>query len=251
MSVTGVTEGEGTVGKADDRATVGKLWGRRPAIGTFWGLLESAERAAVRSAGTRRHYPPGAVIWSQGEPSQHVFVVLAGRVRVSTGSVAGREAVLAICGPGEIVGELSAVDGRTRSANVTAVDAVQALIIPAARLDRLCAEHPGVSRAILRVVTERLRQSDRRRTEYGDGTVTHRTVGLLLDLAEQYGRPVEAGVEIALAISQQQLADTVAASRESLARVLRELRDRGLVDTGRQRITVLDLAGLRELGAQA
>ncbi|MGO1051230.1 Crp/Fnr family transcriptional regulator [Crossiella sp. CA198] len=205
----------------------------------------------MRSAGTRRRFSPGAVIWSQGEPSQHVFVVLEGRIRVSTGSVAGREAVLAICGPGEIVGELSAVDGRTRSANVAAVDQVEVLVVPAARLDRLCEEHPRVAWAMLRVVADRLRQSDRRRSEYVDGSVAHRTVALLLDLAEQYGRPVAAGVEIALSISQQQLADTMSVSRESLARVLRELRDRRLVDTGRQRITVLDLAGLRALGAES
>ncbi|MCK2242842.1 MULTISPECIES: Crp/Fnr family transcriptional regulator [unclassified Crossiella] len=205
----------------------------------------------MRSAGTRRRFSPGAVIWSQGEPSQHVFVVLEGRIRVSTGSVAGREAVLAICGPGEIVGELSAVDGRTRSANVAAVDQVEVLVVPAARLDRLCEEHPRVAWAMLRVVADRLRQSDRRRSEYVDGSVAHRTVALLLDLAEQYGRPVAAGVEIALSISQQQLADTMSVSRESLARVLRELRDRRLVDTGRQRITVLDLPGLRALGAES
>ncbi|GAA2842409.1 Crp/Fnr family transcriptional regulator [Crossiella cryophila] len=205
----------------------------------------------MRSAGTRRRFSPGAVIWSQGEPSQHVFVVLEGRIRVSTGSVAGREAVLAICGPGEIVGELSAVDGRTRSANVAAVDQVEVLVVPAARLDRLCEEHPRVAWAMLKVVADRLRQSDRRRSEYVDGSVTHRTVALLLDLAEQYGRPVAAGVEIALSISQQQLADTVSVSRESLARVLRELRDRRLVDTGRQRITVLDLPGLRALAAES
>ncbi|MCO1580567.1 Crp/Fnr family transcriptional regulator [Crossiella sp. SN42] len=203
----------------------------------------------MRSAGTRRRFAPGAVIWSQGEPSQHVFVVLAGRIRVSTGSVAGREAVLAICGPGEIVGELSAVDGRTRSANVAAVDEVEALVVPAARLDRLCEQQPRIAWAMLRVVADRLRQTDRR-GEYTDGPAAHRAVALLLDLAEQYGQPVAAGVEIALSISQQQLADTMAISRESLARVLRELRKRGLVDTGRQRITVLDLDGLRELGEQ-
>ncbi|WHT16748.1 Crp/Fnr family transcriptional regulator [Crossiella sp. CA-258035] len=202
----------------------------------------------MRSAGTRRRFAPGAVIWSQGEPSQHVFVVLAGRIRVSTGSVAGREAMVAICGPGEILGELSAVDGRTRSANVAAVDEVEALVVPAARLDRLCEQQPRIAWAMLRVLADRLRQSDRRRGEYTDGPAAHRAVALLLDLAEQYGQPVAAGVEIALSISQQQLADTMAISRESLARVLRELRKRGLVDTGRQRITVLDLEGLRELG---
>ncbi|MBP2472622.1 CRP-like cAMP-binding protein [Crossiella equi] len=213
-------------------------------------MLEPAEQQALRTAGVRRAYPPGAVIWSQGEPSQHVFVVLDGRVRVSTGSVDGRHAVLAICGPGEIIGELSAVDGRTRSANVTAVDRVEMLVVPASRLEHLCDTHPRIAWAMLRTLAHRLRTSDRTRGEYGGGTVAHRTIALLVDHAERYGRDVAAGVEISVSVSQQQLADTMGVSRESLARVLRDLRARGLVDTGRQRITVLDLDGLRRLGEE-
>lgn len=102
-------------------------------------------------------FEPGSVICHQGDESKNVLVVSRGRVRVSRFSLSGEETVLAVRGPGEIIGELSAIDGRRRSATLTAVDPVAGMVISARALKRLCEEHPGITWAVLRVVVSRQR----------------------------------------------------------------------------------------------
>lgn len=215
---------------------------------TFWARLSPTEQAAVRAAATRRQFTTGAVITGQGEDAKQVYVVLHGHIRVMAGSAAGRGVVLAVCGPGEILGELSAIDGRPRSATLEALDAVDVLLIPAARLPGLCDLHPRIAWSLLLVVARRLRDTDRERAEYGGGTSTQRIVALLLDLAERWGQPCEDGILIDTPATQQELAETASTSRESMARVLRQLRKRGLVTTSRRRIVIHDIDGLRALG---
>jgi CRP/FNR family transcriptional regulator, cyclic AMP receptor protein len=217
------------------------------AASTFWDRLSPAEQAAVTAAATRSGFPAGAVICGQGEESKQVYVVLSGQVKVIAGSAAGHGVVLAVCGPGEIIGELSAIDGRPRSATMTAVDAVEVLLIPAVRLPALCDAHPRIAWSLLQVIARRLRDTDQQRAEYGGGTTTQRLVTLLLDLASQWGRQTPAGVHIVTPATQRELAETASASRESMARVLRELREAGVVTTGRGWITIHRIDELRRL----
>ncbi|GAA3434736.1 Crp/Fnr family transcriptional regulator [Kutzneria kofuensis] len=135
--------------------------------------------------------------------------------------------MLAVCGPGEVLGELSAIDGRPRSATMTAIDAVDVLSLPAVRLQGLCDAHPRIAWSLLEVIAQRLRETDQQRAEYGGGSTMQRVVTLLLDLANRLGKAGVDGVHIASPFTQQELAETASTSRESMARVLRELRERG------------------------
>jgi CRP-like cAMP-binding protein len=214
---------------------------------TFWGRLTAPEQAALSRVGTRRPFPPGAVILSQGDAERHLLVVLSGQVRVVTGSAHGREVLLAVCGPGQVLGELSAIDGAPRSATVQAVDAVEGLVVAGSRLPGVCTEFPHIAWVLLQVVAQRLRDADRQRAEFGGGTMVQRVVALLLELAAKHGQRTDSGILIAVPATQEQLAEMVAASRESVARVLRGLRQRGLVETKRSRITIQRIQELRRL----
>ncbi|AHH96341.1 Crp/Fnr family transcriptional regulator [Kutzneria viridogrisea] len=202
----------------------------------------------MRAAATRRQFAPNAMITGQGEDSKQFYVVLHGQIRVMAGSAHGREVVLAVCGPGEILGELSAIDGRPRSATLQAVDTVDVLLIPDARLPSLCDAYPRIAWSLLQVVVRRLRDTDQQRAEYSGGTSTQRVVALLLDLAERWGQQVADGVRIDTPATQQKLAETASTSRESMARVLRSLRAKGLITTGRRWIVIHRLADLRAMG---
>ncbi|WP_307867639.1 Crp/Fnr family transcriptional regulator [Umezawaea beigongshangensis] len=213
---------------------------------TFWGLLGPADRAALLRQGVLRAYRAGAVICTEGEFSQRVFVVHRGRIVVTSASSAGRSTVLAVRGPGEILGELSAVDGGPRMATLHAVDEVGALVLPASAFAALCREHPHVAWAVLHVVISRQRELDRQRQRIS-GTATQRVAAALVDVASPRGTGSSGDLIATIALSQEELAGIAGTSRESLVRVLRDLREQGVVRTGRRRITVLRPDRLRVL----
>jgi CRP-like cAMP-binding protein len=219
-----------------------------PHDNTFWSRLSKSERAALTSAGTRRPYGAGDVLCQQGEETYHVLVLLSGRVRVTKVALDGREIVAGVRGPGEVLGELAAVDAQPRSATVTAVVAGRALIVPGGRFAELCQTEPRIAWVLLGVVASRLRESGGHWAEFGYGHTAQRIAALLLELAMRQGITTGDTVEISL-WTQRELAAAAATSRESVARVLRMLRERGLVSTKRGRVTIHDVAGLRRLAS--
>lgn len=208
--------------------------GMESEVARFWGLLDPVGHALLDAVGTVREYEPGTIICHEGEPSQHVLVVRRGLMRVTAVSPGGHEKVLAIRGPGDIVGERSAVDGLPRSASVRVLGDVSALVIAPARFTDLCRKQPRIAWAVLTVVVSRQRDADRQRIQFS-GTSTQRVAAVLLDIVLHRGVG-SAGV---VALSQEELASAAGTSRESLVRVLRLLREQGIVRTGRRRIDIL------------
>jgi CRP-like cAMP-binding protein len=180
---------------------------------------------------------------------RHIFVLLAGRIEVTVDAHAGYEGVLAVRGPGDIVGEFAAVDGEPRSASIRALDRVEAVVVSAERFSTLCQAHPRLAWAVLCVVVGRLREITRRKAEQGGSTVGKRLVALLIELAAQYGVTEEHGVVIAIPLTQQSLAGMIGASRESVVRALRDLRHQRLITTGRRQVTILRLEALSRLAS--
>ncbi|MEU4739838.1 Crp/Fnr family transcriptional regulator [Actinosynnema sp. NPDC023658] len=199
----------------------------------FWGLLTPSEHEVLLAAGVERDYPSGSVVCHEGEVSRHVLVVRRGLLRVTKTTANGSEKVLAVRGAGDIVGERSAVDGQPRSATVWALGAVRALVLSAGAFAGLCQRYPRIAWSVLIVVVARQRDTDRQRVQIS-GTATQRVAAVLIDVALQRG--VADQGEIAL--SQEDLAGIAGTSRESLVRVLRVLREEGIISTGRRKIDI-------------
>ena len=175
--------------------------------------------------------------------------VLEGRVKVASISEEGRERVLAFRGPGEVLGELSAIDGRPRSAGVTTVDPVRALVLPAADFRLFLERNPRMALFLLRRLIGRLREADRKRVEFGATDTIGRVAARLLELAERYGVSGPGGVRIDLPITQEELASWVGSSREGVNKALQTLRALHWIDMERRTITVLDEDSLRRRAA--
>jgi CRP-like cAMP-binding protein len=206
---------------------------------TFWHSLEPADQRLLVHAGTTRRFAAGQLICRQGEPLRHVLVLLTGQVEVDAYSRNGNEAVLGIRSAGEVIGEMSAVDGAPRSATVRTLANTQVIMIPPERFATLCRQHPEIGWAVLKVVVRRLRQVSAQCAEQNGNTVAERLAALLVDLSTEYGAPTQDGVTIRLARTQRELAAMVGGSRESVVRALSDLRNRGIVSTARRTITVL------------
>ncbi|MEU9890778.1 Crp/Fnr family transcriptional regulator [Sphaerisporangium sp. NPDC051011] len=214
-----------------------------PEPGEFLSLLTADEIADLTAAGRTRRWDRGATVMTEGDTADWVLVLTSGRVKVSSHTAGGTEVVLAIRGPGALLGEMSGISDEPRSGTVTALEPVEGVVIR--EFAGFLNEHGRVAVLLLRLVVGRLRDSDRKRVEYGAFDTTGRVATRLVELAERFGEPTNGGVKVALPLSQDELAGWTGASREAVSKALRSLRDRGLIETGRRRVTIYDLEGLR------
>lgn len=225
--------------------------------GTFFDDLAPADRAALAEAGTARHYRKGEPLFIAGDAGGFVVLIIAGRVKVTAPAPTGAEAVLSLRGPGDLVGELSALADAPdeRVATVVALEPVVCRVVRSGDFRTILAEHPAIALGLLRMVAARLRAADRRIVEFGVYDTVRRLARLLADMAEAAGSggsrvgPGEHVHVLRTGLTQDDLAGMVGASRESVARGLATLRSLGLVSTGRGRVDVRDLPGLRTFGA--
>ncbi|MEC3975713.1 Crp/Fnr family transcriptional regulator [Amycolatopsis sp. H20-H5] len=215
---------------------------------TFWASLPQEDRRAMARAGTLRSFARDAELVHQGQAFAAVLLLCSGAVEVFRGDADGIRTVLARRWPGQLIGEMAAVDLAPVSATVRAVEPVTALVLPGARFGELCRARPGITWLVLRAAVARLRDSDDHRQQYRLD-VRRRTILCLIATAEA-GRGQAVRGSVSLRLTQQQLADTVPAALVSVTRVLEDLRQAGALTTTRGRITV-DVATLRLLAEGA
>ncbi|MFE7509813.1 Crp/Fnr family transcriptional regulator [Streptomyces sp. NPDC057540] len=206
---------------------------------TFWDLLDDDSRAQLRGIGRMTAFPPKVTLLRQHDLTDDVLVVRRGCVKVVANSAAGYQAVLAIRNAGDLLGEQAALDGRPRSATLTALTRVEALVIPSPLFREAARSGPALAFALQQVLSSRLREADGYRAAAGSEAVQARLAALLLELGAEYGRPVRSGsVLIDLPLSQDDFAGLVLSSRRTVSRVFEQWRGRGWVTTGRNRLTI-------------
>ncbi|MEV4759844.1 Crp/Fnr family transcriptional regulator [Micromonospora sp. NPDC049559] len=213
--------------------------------GRFWSLLAPADRDALERIGQRRRYGSGEVLLHQAEPSNHILILLSGSVKVTCSDAEGREVVLALRGPGDILGEMEVmIEEAPRSAAIrTLRNEVDALVVPARRFVEFLDRHPAAWRSLYTVLALRLREANRNAREFGRTGVRQALARLLSDLARQHGEPVENGIAISV-LSQDEIAACIWSSRDAVAHELQLLRRKGILSTGRRVVTVIDLPAL-------
>lgn len=216
---------------------------------TFWSLLDDADRTAFRRAGSVKVLDGDQVVVAQGENSDYLLVVLDGCVKVLTHTASGHQAVLALRGPGDLLGEQAGLESRPRSAALYAVIRTRICTVPLDRFQFLTRSRPGIARAVDQMLSRRLREADQHRA-LSIEPVPVRLAALLLELSGRYGTPGPGAGEILidLPLSQEDLAGLVMSSLRAVSRVLEQWRDRGWIATGRQSLL---LKSVDELKVQA
>ncbi|MFJ2773743.1 Crp/Fnr family transcriptional regulator [Streptomyces sp. NPDC087300] len=204
----------------------------------FLARLEREDRSTLLALGNELRFGPRVALLHEREPSSHVLLIVQGWSKVTAAAPNGYEALLALRGPGDIIGESAALTGRPRSATVTALEQVRAVAVQREAFTDFLAHSPAVSFALLGLTSDRTRAADRRRLEFASMGVRERFAVLLLDLARTHGRRTDEGIELSVPLSKQELAGSVGASREMVQRLLKELRTRGAVVTGRRALLI-------------
>jgi CRP/FNR family cyclic AMP-dependent transcriptional regulator len=221
----------------------------RPA--TFLQSLVEREREALLGTGRAQRWEPTETLVRRGDRADSAIVLLVGLVKIHT-SVQGAEVLLALSGPGDLLGEGTAIAREDiRSATATALEPVEGVVISVPSLHAFLADHPRATLALLDLALSRLRTADARRMEFATSESLARVAGRLVELVERFGATGPDGaIDVALPITQEELASWSASSRESTARALRTLRQLRLIETYRRGLTVLDLDGLRSHSAR-
>jgi CRP/FNR family cyclic AMP-dependent transcriptional regulator len=213
---------------------------------TFLQSLLEPERAALLATGRARRWGTSEILVRRGDPADSAIILVTGLVKIHT-SVQGAEVLLSLSGPGDLLGEATAAAGpAVRSATATALEPVEGVVIAVPILRAFLADHPRATVALLDLALARLYIADARRMEFATSESLARVAGRLLELAQRFGeqRP-DGAIDVALPITQEELASWSASSRESTARALRTLRSLRLIETYRRGVTVLDLNALR------
>jgi CRP/FNR family cyclic AMP-dependent transcriptional regulator len=215
----------------------------------FLAALSTEETGALRAPAVVRSFPRGTALFHERQAADRVLVVLQGCVKLSCVSDGGKEVVLAIRGPGDLLGELAAIDGEPRSATATALEPVEALSLSAGDFRSFLEAHPRVALALLAVLTRRLRDADRKRVEFAAEDTMTRVAARIVELSERFGDKVARGLEIDLPISQEELAGWTGCSRDSVVNALQAMRGLGWIETQRRQILVRDIDALRRHAA--
>jgi CRP/FNR family transcriptional regulator, cyclic AMP receptor protein len=213
-------------------------------VGPFLSELSPNERVALFERGRKRRFNRSATLINAGTVSGSVAVILEGRIKLSFFTDEGNEVLLAIRGPGDLVGDLSALDGQPHSATATALEPVDAMIIAATDFVAFLLEHSRVALMFFRMLSARLRDADEKRIEFAAYDSIGRVARRLVEMAERFGDQQDQGLFITLPLSQEELAGWTGSSREAVSKALQALRSKGLIETQRRAVTILDLPGL-------
>ncbi len=212
-------------------------------VAIFSGLTEN-ELDFLSQRALPRKFSAGQSVFGEGEPCSGLYVVESGHVRIFKSSANGREQVLSIDGPGSSIAELPVFDGGNYPASGTAIDDATLLFVSKQDFQVLCLAHPQVALKVLRVVGARLRRLVGIIEELSFTTVRHRLASFLLRLAHKEGKRTAAGVEIALPVSNQELASQIGTVRELVSRNLSRLQSEGILKIDGRTVIVCNLKAL-------
>lgn len=211
--------------------------------------MRPEELDEVLRLATERRVPRGQVIFQKGDPGPSLMAVLRGRVRISTVSAEGKEVMLNVINPGEVFGEIALLDGNPRSADATAIETTDLLVIERRLLLPFLSTNDDLYPRLLAVLCARLRQTSTALEDLALFALPTRLARVLLNLARDYGRPTSTGTRIEFKLSQRDLSTLVGASRETVNKQIGQWREAGVLDVDGGSLVVVKPGVLAELVA--
>lgn len=207
--------------------------------------MSPEEREELRGMMSQTTLRRGEVLFNEGDSGDRLYILLTGKVKLGHTSVDGRENLLAVLGPGEIVGELTLFDPGPRSATATAVATTELLALEHNQLMGFIDSHPTLAKDMLRALAVRLRLTNTALADLVFSDVPGRVAKALLDLAERFGAPTEDGIHVPHDLTQEELAQLVGASRETINKSLAEFVSRGWIRLEGRAVTLIDVERLK------
>ncbi|RJL22008.1 Crp/Fnr family transcriptional regulator [Bailinhaonella thermotolerans] len=210
----------------------------------LFAALDRESAAALRAGVSEMNLPKGRTLFREGDSGDRLYVVLEGKIKLVRTSVDGRENLLSVLGPGEMFGELSLFDPRPRTATAVALTDVRLAGLGHDDLRPWLTGRPEVALHLLRALAQRLRRTNDVMADLVFTDVPGRVAKALLDLAERFGRQSESGLLVHHDLTQEELAQLVGASRETVNKALADFAQRGWLRIEAKAVVILDVERL-------
>lgn len=210
--------------------------------------LDEAAAVSLRANMDSVKIAKGSILFAEGDEGDHLYVIVEGKLKLGTSSGDGRENLLSILGPGEMFGELSLFDPGPRTSTATAVTDAKLLSLGQEKLIPWLATNPNVSLQLLARLAQRLRRTNEAVGDLVFSDVPGRVAKALIDLGERFGKQTDEGLFVHHDLTQEELAQLVGASRETVNKALADFAGRNWLKLDGRAVLITDFERLSKRG---
>ncbi len=210
----------------------------------LFAALDAEGAAALRASLVSRDVPKGDVLFQEGQTGDHMYVIVEGKVKLGQTSTDGRESLLGVLGPGEMFGELSLFDPGMRTSTATALTDTTVLLMGHDQLKPWLSGRPEVAAALLQALARRIRRTNDAMADLVFSDVPGRVAKALMDLGEKFGEVTPEGLMVTHDMTQEELAQLVGASRETVNKALADFAQRGWIRLESRQVLIIDVERL-------
>lgn len=213
----------------------------------FFAQLSQEELSEIASRMVARRFSAGQIIFHYGDPGGLLYIIRTGKIKITYATLDGQEALLAILGKDDFLGELALLDEAPRSATAEALEATDTLTLHREDFIRFLRHNPDLSLHILRTLTKRIRNLNNQISDIFFLDLPARLARVLLNLAEQHGVSSSEGIRIDLSLTQTDLAEMTGATRVSINKALGRFRREKWIAIRGRKFTILDEKAMQNL----
>lgn len=213
----------------------------------FFQSIEPQIADSIKNQLIVRKYKKRMLVFMEGEPADHIYFVLQGKVKLSKVSDDGQEKIVLIIPDGQFFGEVPVLDKKTHPLTAETLEEAEIGMLKGEEFRNYLLEYPQISYIMMEIMAKRLRQSFRQIKNLALKNTTNRLASRLYKLTREYGVETKQGISINAIFTQQDLANMIGASRETVSRTLKEFEKAGVLEIVRQKITIKDMKKLKEL----
>ena len=207
--------------------------------GIFQGVDADAVAALIKEMETLT-FSRGTTIFDEGEPGDRLYIIVDGKVKLARHAPDGRENLLSVMGPSDIFGELSIFDPGPRTSSAVCVTEVTAATMDSQMLKQWITDHPEISQQLLRVLARRLRRTNASLADLIFTDVPGRVAKTLLQLANRFGTQEGGALRVNHDLTQEEIAQLVGASRETVNKALATFMHRGWIKLEGKSVLIVD-----------
>ena len=206
----------------------------------LFAALDAEASAALRASMENITIAKGDVLFHEGQLGDRMYIITGGKVKLGHTAPDGRESILAVLGPGELLGELSLFDPGPRTATAVALTGLTALGLGHGALRPWLTGRPEVAESLLQALAQRLRRTNDALADLVFSDVPGRVAKALLELGDKFGQQMPDGVHVTHDMTQEELAQLVGASRETVNKALADFATRGWIKLESRSVVLID-----------
>jgi CRP/FNR family transcriptional regulator len=210
----------------------------------LFAALDEEQASELRASMTEVSMARGDTLFHEGDPGDRLYVIAEGKLKLHRTSPDGRENMIMVIGPGDMFGELSLFDPGPRTASATTLTEAKLLGLGHQDLQPWLKGRPEVAAALLKAIARRLRRTNDVMSDLVFSDVPGRVAKALLDLSKRFGVPSEEGIHVVHDLTQEELAQLVGASRETVNKALADFAQRGWLRLEARAVILLDVERL-------